>query len=106
MLRELDGGALSVRDEAAAVRRIASTVQELWGSDDIRAVSPSVLDEVRGGLAYFASSLAEVVPAFYRELEVALAEAFPDDRIEPPSILMMGSWIGGDRDGNPNVTPG
>ena len=103
-LRELDR-APAPRDEAAARRRIAVTIQELWGSDDLRAVSPTVLDEVRGGLAYFASTFVEVVPAFYRELEDALAAAFPGEAITAPSMLTMGSWMGGDRDGNPNVTP-
>jgi phosphoenolpyruvate carboxylase len=103
-LRELDR-APAPRDEAAARRRIAVTIQELWGSDDLRAVSPTVLDEVRGGLAYFASTFVDVVPAFYRELEGALGQAFPGEDLPAPSMLTMGSWMGGDRDGNPNVTP-
>ena len=60
-------------------RRLAATVQELWGSDELRAVSPTVLDEVRGGLVYFASTLARDRPRVYRELEAALAEAYPGE---------------------------
>ena len=85
-----------------------STVQELWGSDDIRAAELTVPDEVRGGLVHFASTLADAVPRIYRDLERAIAEAYPDDGAEPvtvPPLLGFGSWIGGDRDGNPFVTP-
>ena len=53
------------------------TIQELWGSDELRAVSPTVLDEVRTGLVYFISTLADVVPAVYRDLEAALRGAYP-----------------------------
>ena len=94
------------RDEHAARRRIRATVQELWGSDELRAASLTVLDEVRGGLVHFTSTLADTIPIVYRELEQALAEQFPHAPDVPvPPILRFGSWIGGDRDGNPNVTP-
>ncbi len=46
-------------------------MQELWGSDELRAVSLTVLDEVRAGLVYFVSTLADEVPAVYRDLEAA-----------------------------------
>jgi phosphoenolpyruvate carboxylase len=93
------------RDLEDARRQIRATVQELWGSDELRAASLTVLDEVRGGLVHFTSTLAEAVPRLYRELEDTLAEQFPPlaDR-GVPSILRFGSWIGGDRDGNPYVT--
>jgi phosphoenolpyruvate carboxylase len=96
-------------DRAGARRRLLATVQELWGSDDIRAAELSVLDEVRGGLIHFASTLADTVPRIYRDLEDAIAEYYPADEGVPdaivPPLLGFGSWIGGDRDGNPFVTP-
>ncbi len=85
--------------------RLAAAVQELWASDEIRAVSPTVLDEVRTGLMYFTSTLAEVVPALYRDLDAAVAEVYPDAEVAVPPLLRFGSWMGGDRDGNPYVTP-
>ncbi|MBI5104356.1 MAG: phosphoenolpyruvate carboxylase, partial [Solirubrobacterales bacterium] len=91
--------------EADALRRLAPTVQELYGSDELRAVSPTVLDEVRANLVWYLTTLAEEVPQVYRDLEVALDEAFPGSHVDVPSLLTFGSWIGGDRDGNPNVTP-
>jgi phosphoenolpyruvate carboxylase len=103
VLRELDE--LPHSDEAGARRRLLATVQELWGSDELRAISLTVLDEVRGGLIHFATTLAETVPRVYRDLEQALDEFYPDERFEVPPLLTFGSWIGGDRDGNPFVTP-
>jgi hypothetical protein len=89
----------------SARRRLAPTIQELWASDELRAVHPTVLDEVRASLVWFVTTLAREVPEVYRDLEVALAEAFPGEVVPVPALLSFGSWIGGDRDGNPNVTP-
>jgi phosphoenolpyruvate carboxylase len=95
-------------DRADARRRLLATVQELWGSDDLRAAELTVLDEVRAGLVHFTSSLSATVPAIYRDLEQAIAERYGSDPAHPitvPPLLVFGSWIGGDRDGNPFVTP-
>jgi phosphoenolpyruvate carboxylase len=86
-------------------RRLRATVQELWGSDEVRATSLSVIDEVRGGLIHFAATIAGAVPEVYRDLEDALESSYPGERFEIPALLSFGSWIGGDRDGNPFVTP-
>ena len=104
ILRELDDRLHP--DAADARRRLLATIQELWGSDDVRAVERTVLDEVRAGLIHFASTLADTVPRIYRDLELALAEQYPEApaRAIAP-LLAFGSWIGGDRDGNPFVTP-
>ncbi len=91
--------------EAQAARRLAPTVQELWGSDELRAVSPTVLDEVRASLIWFVTTLAAEVPEVYRDLELAITEVYPGADVPVPPLLGFGSWIGGDRDGNPNVTP-
>jgi phosphoenolpyruvate carboxylase len=103
VLRELDQ--VTSSDEFDARRRLLATVQELWGSDDLRAISLTVDDEVRGGLIHFASTLADAVPRICRDLERALAEFYPQASFHVPPVLSFGSWIGGDRDGNPFVTP-
>ena len=105
VLRDLDRGPLPASGTDYARSRLLGTVQELWGSDELRAVSPTVLDEVRAGLVYFLSTLADEVPIVYRDLEAAVAAVYPGEEIEVPPLLTFGSWIGGDRDGNPNVTP-
>ncbi len=105
LLRGLDDRR-PARDEHEQIRRqIAAAVQEMWVSDELRAVSTTVLDEVRAGLVYFTSTLADVVPQIYRDLEATIAESYPDDPIPVPPLLTFGSWMGGDRDGNPFVTP-
>jgi phosphoenolpyruvate carboxylase len=104
ILRELDTTLPAAVDEADTRRRLAEAVQELWATDEIRVVSPTVEDEVRAGLVYFGSTLGRALPEIYRELERALREFYPGEDIAVPPFITFGSWIGGDRDGNPNVT--
>jgi phosphoenolpyruvate carboxylase len=99
-LRELDE-----RASARSADRLPGIVQELWGSDDVRTVSLNVGDEVQGGLDYLSTTLARTIPVLYRELEAAIAEFYPGEEVTVPPLLTFGSWMGGDRDGNPNVTP-
>ncbi len=103
-LRTLDERRPTAGDVEMARERLGTTVQELWGTDEVRTVSTTVEDEVRAGLVYFTSTLAEIVPTIYREMERAVAEEFPQSTTRIPALLTFGSWIGGDRDGNPNVT--
>ena len=105
LLRELDERRPGHGKREQIRRQIAAAVQEMWGSDELRAVTTTVLDEVRAGLIYFSSTLAEVVPDVYRDLESTIREAYPGSEVRVPPLLSFGSWIGGDRDGNPNVTP-
>jgi phosphoenolpyruvate carboxylase len=104
-IRALDDCEVDGEELVQARCRLSSTIQELWSSAAIRALSPTPLDEVRTGLVYFHSTLLEVVPRLYRELEDAVEDAHPGAGIVVPPLLTFGSWIGGDRDGNPNVTP-
>jgi phosphoenolpyruvate carboxylase len=90
-------------DEIA--RRVEEEVVGLWQSDEARAVRPSVLDEVKNGLYYFEAGLFDVVPRLYRDLERALRESYPGEAWRVPPLLRFGSWMGGDRDGNPFVVP-
>ena len=105
LLRELDDHRPGHGKREQIRRQIAAAVQEMWGSDELRAVTTTVLDEVRAGLIYFSSTLAEVVPEVYRDLESTIRATYPDFDEPVPPLLSFGSWIGGDRDGNPNVTP-
>jgi phosphoenolpyruvate carboxylase len=105
LLRSLDDRRPAHGEHEQIRRKIAAAVQEMWVSDELRAVSTTVLDEVRAGLVYFTSTLADVVPTIYRDLEATIADCYPDDEIDVPPLLTFGSWMGGDRDGNPFVTP-
>ena len=104
-IRQLDERQALPPDIARARTQLAATIAELWSSNELRVATPTVLDEVRAVLVYFGSTLVEVIPSVYRDLEEALVEAYPEEDITVPPFLTFGSWIGGDRDGNPFVTP-
>jgi phosphoenolpyruvate carboxylase len=89
----------SVLDAETVEREIAS----LWLTDRSRTVRPEVKDEARTGLWYFDMTLVETMPRLQRDMERALARHYPTVR-PPQRWLTFGSWIGGDRDGNPEVT--
>jgi phosphoenolpyruvate carboxylase len=104
-LLRLDAPRLPGDDEATATRRLLEEITGLWRTAQLRRDRPSPLDEVRSVMAVFDATLFRLVPATYRALEQALAgEA---SGAGPPPFrpyLRWGSWVGGDRDGNPSVT--
>ncbi|HEY1973652.1 MAG TPA: phosphoenolpyruvate carboxylase [Pseudonocardia sp.] len=88
----------------ATERRLAELVDLLWQTDEIRGGKPTVADEARA-IAYYLERLAETtVPDVLEQLDLALetAELRLPDQARP---IQLGCWVGGDRDGNPNVTP-
>jgi phosphoenolpyruvate carboxylase len=87
---------------AAAIERVLTT---LWQTDELRAVQLTVREEVRNALYFFERTIMEVVPWLHDDVERALAEAYPGHEFKVPVVLSYRSWVGGDRDGNPNVTP-
>jgi len=86
------------------IKKLQYQLQVLWKTDEVRRYKPTVQDEIRNGIYHFRQSLFSAVPKVYRYMERALARHYPDDTIETPNFLTFGSWIGGDRDGNPFVT--
>jgi phosphoenolpyruvate carboxylase len=98
------------RDERTdLIARLEAQIQILWKTDEVRVHRPQVRDEIRNGLFYFNECLLEAVPLTYRKLERAIAQTYgaglaAGERLRVPSFLRFGSWIGGDRDGNPYVT--
>lgn len=86
------------------IKKLKYQIQVLWKTDEVRQSKPTVSDEIRNGIYYFRQSLFKAVPQVYRYMERALERNFPNDAIQTPSFLTFGSWIGGDRDGNPFVT--
>ncbi len=90
---------LDERDEA--VRR---TITSLWQTRMLRRTRLSVADEVINGLSFYDYTFLRELPRVYNAVEDQLEAAFPEHKREIGSFLRMGSWIGGDRDGNPFVT--
>lgn len=98
----------SIRKEEI-IKKLEAQILILWKTDEVRMKKPTVEDEVRNGLYYFNTSLFKAVPQMYRDLENATKRIYCDsmsvNSVRVPSFLRFGSWIGGDRDGNPYVTP-
>lgn len=86
------------------IDRLQTQIQVLWNTDEVRATKPEVDDEIRNGIFYFRQSLFEAVPKVYRFMDRALAHHYPEATLNSSPFLSFGSWIGGDRDGNPFVT--
>ncbi len=102
-LRRL-AGLLRNEDSPENDEHIKREITTLWLTDRARTVQPLVTDEVKTGLWYFDSTLWQVLPLLHHDFVTALHKHFPE--VTPPDRwLTFGSWIGGDRDGNPNVTP-
>lgn len=101
---ELDNPTLTYREREKLREKLMNEVLILWQTDELRDRKPTVIDEVRNGLYYFDETLFEVLPSVYEELERCLGKYYPDEHWHVPDYLRFGSWIGGDRDGNPSVT--
>lgn len=101
---ELDNPMLTYREREQLRARLLSEVLALWQTDELRDRKPTVIDEVRYGLYYFDETLFDVLPDVYAELERCLEKYYPEQKWHVPIFLRFGSWIGGDRDGNPSVT--
>jgi phosphoenolpyruvate carboxylase len=106
-LEALDRIPLPEQDLARLEELVLAEITGLWQTDEVRSRRPTVFDEIKMGLDYYDVSIFETLPELYREISAALQAAY-ELEIEPldlPQVLRFGSWIGGDRDGNPFVTP-
>lgn len=92
------------REQAAIQEEIMGEVQKLWQTGDIRLERPTVEEEVLNGLFYFNATFFEVLPTLYDELSCHLSKYYPGENFSIPPFISFGSWVGGDRDGNPFVT--
>jgi phosphoenolpyruvate carboxylase len=103
-LAQLDRDVNSVMSRQQTQRRIADLIAQIWHTEDFRTRRPTPVDEARWGFAVIENSLWDAVPQFLREVDhvcdvFSLAQRGPDW-----CPIALSSWIGGDRDGNPNVT--
>ncbi len=108
LLEKLDSIPLPVTDLEALETALLAEITALWQTDEVRHERPTVRDEVNMALDYYEASLFATIPVLYAEIASALDAEFP--ATEPtqladlPILVRFGSWIGGDRDGNPFVT--
>ncbi|SCY30696.1 phosphoenolpyruvate carboxylase [Microvirga guangxiensis] len=105
ILAQRDRYRLTPEEEAATEESIRRAILTLWQTSILRRNRLKVIDEVVNGLSYYDYTFFKELPRVYASLEDQLVEMSPTwQGVEIPSFLRMGSWIGGDRDGNPFVT--
>ncbi len=101
-----EDSALLPRERRVLEAALAEDIEELWQTRFTRAVRPAVRDEVDFGLYFLTSVVMDVAVDLMADLRDALTRLYPgEDWRDLPSVLTFASWMGGDRDGNPNVTP-
>jgi phosphoenolpyruvate carboxylase len=97
-------GHSKTEDGRDIIRELRRHVLTLWQTALIRLSRLKIQDEIETGLRYYQAALFEVIPQVNAEVRSALQARWPDAHLLEQSMLRPGSWIGGDRDGNPNVT--
>ena len=107
-MRQLSERELSPQEKQAIEAEIYAEISTLWQTRELFTEKPTVLDEVKSALYYYEQSLLDTLPRLMLDVEQALVHYYGDDaKNKPPlpPVLKFRSWIGGDRDGNPFVTP-
>ena len=113
LLEQLDRIPVPAPQLETLERNLTAEITALWQTDDVRSARPTVRDEMRMALDYYETSLFDTLPVLYSEVSAAFASEYPEAKpgAQPiaisdlPQLVSFGSWIGGDRDGNPFVIP-
>ncbi|MEM7223179.1 MAG: phosphoenolpyruvate carboxylase [Pseudomonadota bacterium] len=104
LLIDLESPRWTPRERDALTARLRNEIDLLWLTGEIRLEKPSVKQEVAWGLYFFEETLFDRVPELIERLQDALRRHYPDQGFSLRGFFRFGSWIGGDRDGNPFVT--
>ncbi len=104
LLYRLEGSRWTPREREKFIDALRNEIDLLWLTGELRLEKPSVAQEVAWGLHFFEQSLYERIPETHEKLKWALKQSYPEDDFTISSFFQFGSWIGGDRDGNPFVT--
>lgn len=103
-LIDLESSRWTPRERDQAQNQMCTEIELLWLTGELKLEKPTVDQEVAWGLYFFQENLFDVVPQVMARIEAEFARHFPDQKLEVPLFMGFGSWIGGDRDGNPYVT--
>jgi phosphoenolpyruvate carboxylase len=103
-LVDLESPRWTPRERQALIEGLQNEIELLWLTGELRLAKPTVPQEVFWALHFFNETLFEAVPDLLEKLERALAQAYPGESFPVTASLQFGSWVGGDRDGNPFVT--
>ncbi len=104
LLMELESPRWTPRERDHLIGDLRNEIDLLWLTGELRLEKPSVGQEVAWGLHFFRESLFDRLPELIEKLEYALKINYPEHEFKIPAFFQFGSWIGGDRDGNPFVT--
>ncbi len=105
LLFELRRDGVLPRERERMISEMRRHLTSLWQTDEVRATTLTPMDEVENGLFFFGETVWPLVSWLRDDLRRAIRRYYPGAPFEVPVFLKFGSWIGGDRDGNPNVTP-
>ncbi|WP_110665004.1 phosphoenolpyruvate carboxylase [Salinicola halophilus] len=100
----IEGSDAQPETQARAQARLEELISQSWHTDEIRRERPTPVDEAKWGFAVIENSLWQAVPDFHRDLDALLLEHAGERLPLTASPIRFASWMGGDRDGNPNVT--
>ena len=103
-LVDLESPRWTPRERQSLIDGLRTEIELLWTTGELRLAKPTVPQEVFWGLHFFNETLFEAVPDLVDKLERELTRAYPGEQFQVPPFFQFGSWIGGDRDGNPFVT--
>src|SRR5687767_946906 len=104
LVAEADDPRLAPQARGRLLDAMRERIALFWLTDEVRGQRPTALDEVRGGLHTLEGALFDVVPILLRDVEEAFRRYYPAAPAVPVGgVFRFGSWIGGDRDGNPHV---
>jgi len=103
-LFDLESPRWTQREREDLINSLRDEIELLWLTGELKLEKPSVAQEVAWGLYFFNENLFDVVPQVLAKAHSAIEQSFPGTGFEIPLFLQFGSWIGGDRDGNPYVT--
>ena len=103
--QKLNNSSLDEFHRNEVTQQLKREIQILYKTNEVRTDKPTVIDEVKNGLFYYRECLFNAIPEVYRQFEHALERKYENNTIKVPSFFQFGSWIGGDRDGNPFVKP-
>lgn len=104
LLYRLEAPRWTDRERVAIEQELQNEIDLLWLTGELRREKPSVAQEVEWGLHFFEQALFERIPELMSHLEWSLATYYPEAEFKTKPFFKWGSWVGGDRDGNPFVT--
>eukprot|EP00850_Spirogloea_muscicola_P011767 SM000074S21677 [mRNA] locus=s74:317687:324258:- [translate_table: standard] len=106
ILTELHDGSVSADKRTELLEALKREIQAAWRTDEIRRAQPTPQDEMRAGMSYFHETIWKGLPVFLRRIDTALKHIGINERLPYNApVIQFTSWMGGDRDGNPRVTP-